>query len=290
MLLFSSLISGLAIGSMYGLLALGYHVTWAVSRTVNFALGTSMMLGAVFCYSLAVTFGWPILLAVPASLVLCVLYGLLVERVAVRPFRQRNSDAWLMATVAAGILVDNIVLFTFGKEPRGMPSALAEAPLMIFGAGVMPLQLVIPAVGIGIALAFWAASKYTGYGKAMLAVVQNARAAQLMGISVPAVIVFSYGLSALLAGVAGILIAPLYTVSSTMGFLFGVKAFAVAILGGMDNPWGVVAAGLIFGVIEAMVIALFGSSYTYILTFGLVIGLLVLRPHGLFGRAGVNKV
>ena len=228
--------------------------------------------------------------AIPAALVLCAVYGLAVERIAVRPFASRGSESWLMATVAAGILVDNIVMFAFGREPRAMPSQLATDPIRFLGTGVLPLHMLIPVVGIGLAVVFWLVSRRTLIGKAMLAVVQNTRAARLMGIDAVTITQGAYALSAVLAGVAGILIAPLYTVSSTMGFLFGIKAFAVGILGGLNNPWGVVAAGLILGVIESLVTALFGSGYTYILTFGLIIVLLFLRPHGLFGRAEVKKV
>jgi len=289
-LIASAIVSGLAVGSMYGLLALGYHVTWAVSRTVNFALGSSMMLGAVLAYSLAVTAGWPGWIALPAALALCALYGVGVERLVVRPFVRRGSESWLMATVAAGILLDNIVLFTFGKEPRALPSSLAARPVDLFGIGVFPLQLVIPAVGLGLAASLHAAMRGTRLGKAMLAVVQNPRAASLMGIDVQRMVVVAYALATVFAGIAGILVAPLYTVSSTMGFLFGIKAFAVAILGGIDNAWGVVIAGLLFGVVEALITATLGSSYTYILSFGLVIAALALMPQGLLGRAAVKKV
>src|SRR5262249_57304853 len=120
MLIASAIISGLGLGSMYGLLALGFHVTHAVSRTVNFAQGSTMMLGAVLCFTFWVTLGWPLALAIPAALLLCALWSVVVERIAVRPFVLRRSDAWLMATVALGIVVENVVLFTFGKDPRGM--------------------------------------------------------------------------------------------------------------------------------------------------------------------------
>src|SRR6185369_17059268 len=119
MLITSALISGLALGSMYGLLALGFYITYAVSSTVNFAQGSAMMLGAVFAYTFAMKLGWPLAPAALMALVLCALYGMLVEFVAVRPFARRGSNAWLMATVALGIVADNTVLFTFGKEPRG---------------------------------------------------------------------------------------------------------------------------------------------------------------------------
>ena len=153
MLVTSAIITGLGLGSMYGLIALGFHVTYVVSNTVNFSQGSAMMLGAVLGYTFAVTLGWPLPLAVAMALPLCALFGLVVERTLVRPFAERGSNAWLMATVAGGIVLDNVVLFTFGKEPRSFPSVLATKPVEIFGAGVYPLQLVIPVVGLGIAFA-----------------------------------------------------------------------------------------------------------------------------------------
>lgn len=290
MLVTSALITGLALGSMYGLLALGFYVTYAVSSTVNFAQGSSMMLGAVLAYTLAVTFGWPFIPAALVALALCALYGVIVELVAVRPFARRGSSAWLMATVALGIVADNTVLFTFGKEPRGFSLGIFQGSIEIAGIHVSWLQIAIPVVGIALAAGLHFFSRKTRYGKAMLAVVQNADAARLMGINVPLAIAAAYAASTLFAGAAGIMIAPLFNVHSDMGTLFGLKAFAVAILGGITSAWGVMIAGLIFGLTEAMITSLLGSAYTQILSFTLVIVVLALMPHGLFGRAEVKKV
>lgn len=290
MLVTSAIISGLGLGSMYGLLALGFHVTYVVSNTVNFSQGSAMMLGAVLGYTFAVTLGWPLFLAVALSLTICALFGLVVERALVRPFADRGSNAWLMATVAGGIVLDNAVLFTFGKEPRSFPSALATKPVEIFGAGVYPLQLVIPVVGLGIALALHLVFHRTRLGKALLAVVQNSDAARLMGINVRFAIAASFMISTALAGLAGLLIAPLFNVNSDMGTLFGIKAFAVAILGGITSAWGVMLAGLIYGLVESLVTAFAGSVYTQIVTFSVVILALAAMPNGFFGRAAVNKV
>jgi len=288
MLVTSALISGLALGSMYGLLALGFYVTYAVSSTVNFAQGSSMMLGAVFAYTLAVTFGWPFIPAALLALFLCALYGILVEAIAVRPFVRRGSSAWLMATVALGIVADNAVLFTFGKEPRGFPMLPGSVP--VAGINVSWLQMAIPVVGLALAAGLHVFSTKTRLGKAMLAVVQNPDAARLMGINVPRAIALAYAASTLFAGAAGIMIAPLFNVHSDMGTVFGLKAFAVAILGGITSAWGVMLAGLMFGLTEALITALLGSSYTQILSFALVIVALALMPNGLFGRAEVKKV
>ena len=290
MLITSAIISGLGLGSMYGLIALGFHVTYVVSNTVNFSQGSAVMLGAVLGYTFAVTLNWPLPLAVAMALLLCALFGLVVERVLVRPFADRGSNAWLMATVAGGIVLDNAVLFTFGKEPRSFPSVLAAKPVEIFGAGVYPLQLLIPVVGLAIALGLQLTFHHTRLGKALLAVVQNSDAARLMGINVRLAVAASFMISTALAGLAGLLIAPLFNVNSDMGTLFGIKAFAVAILGGITSAWGVVLAGLAYGLIETLVTSFFGSVYTQIVTFSLVIVALAVTPNGFFGHAAVNKV
>src|SRR5437763_4239735 len=136
---------------MYGLLALGFYITFSVSGTVNFAQGSSMMLGAVFAYAFAVKAGFPLYVSIAISLLLCAAYGVLVERVAVRPFARRGSNAWLMSTVALGIIADNTVLFTFGKEPRGFVMSWAGASTQILGVNVSALQIAIPLAGIALA-------------------------------------------------------------------------------------------------------------------------------------------
>lgn len=290
MLLISAIVSGLAVGSMYGLIALGFHVTYVVSNTVNFSQGSSMMLGAVLGYTFGVTLGWPVPLAAALAVALCALFGLVVERALVRPFAERGSNAWLMATVAGGIVLDNIVLFTFGKEPRAFPSMMGQTRVEIFGTGVYVLQLIIPVVGIAVTLALRYAFTHSRAGKALLAVVQNKDAARLMGINVRAAIALSFAISTALAGLAGLLIAPLFSVHSDMGTLFGIKAFAVAILGGITSASGVMLAGLLYGLIEATVTAFAGSTYTQIVAFTTVILALAIMPNGILGRAAIKKV
>jgi branched-chain amino acid transport system permease protein len=289
-MLTSILVSGLGLGSMYGLVALGFHVTYAVSGTVNFAQGSVVTLGAVLAYALGVTLGWPMPAAIVLALAGCALFGLVVERALVRPFVARGSDAWLLATVAGGIVLDNTVLFTFGKEPRSLPSPLAMKPVEILGTGIYPLQLVIPVVGIALAFAIRTVFRRTDLGRVLLAVAQNADAARLMGIDVRRTVACAFALSAVLAGIAGLLIAPLFSVSAELGTLFGIKAFAVAILGGIGSATGVILAGLLYGLVEAGVTATLGSTYTQLVVFSVIILALTLRPDGLLGRAAVNKV
>jgi len=277
---------------MYGLMALGFHVTHAVSGTVNFAQGSSMMLGAVLCFTFAQTFGWGMAPAIVLALLCCALYGLLVEILAVRPFASRGSNAWLMSTVALGLVLDNIVMHTFGKEPRSLPSPLAISPIDIggLGLGVYPLQILIPILGFALAWGLHTVARRTRWGTGLLAVVQNKDAARLMGIPIRRAVAAAFAVSTVFAGIAGILIAPLFNVNSDMGTLFGLKAFAVAILGGITSAWGVMIAGLIFGISEALITVTLGSGYTHILTFAMVIAVLAIKPNGLFGRAEVKKV
>jgi branched-chain amino acid transport system permease protein len=167
------------------------------------------------------------------------------------------------------------------------PGFLTTQSVTIAGLKIQLLQILIPVVGLALAFALHLFFQTTRHGKALLAVVQNTLAARLMGIDVERVATLSFALSGLLAGVAGIMVAPLFTISSTMGTLFGIKAFAVAILGGISSAWGVVIAGLIYGLAEALITALLGSIYTQIVTFGLVI-LSRADAERLFGRAEVR--
>jgi branched-chain amino acid transport system permease protein len=285
----TALVSGLGLGSIYGLIALGFTLTFAVSGTVNFAQGSSVMLGAVFFYAMAIGADWPAFVAAPAALLLCGIWGLVVERIAVRPFVMRGTNSWLMATVALGIVLDNVVMVLFGKEPRALPSPLADEPWVVGRVGIFPLQILIPVIGLGLAGLVHLGMHRTTLGLKLRAAVDHPDAAQLMSINVPLLIAVTYAAAAILAGVGGILIAPLYNVAYDMGILFGIKAFAVAILGGLTNPWGVVVAGLVYGLVEACATTWLGSSSTQIVTFTAVIAALALAPSGLFGgRAKVR--
>lgn len=289
-LLIAALVTGVGLGSMYGLIALGFQITYSVSQTVNFAQGSVVMLGAVLGFTFVQNFGLPVVIGYPLAILGCGLFGVMVERFLVRPFVARGSEAWLMATVAGGIFLDNAVMFTFGNEPRTLVSPLMDWTIPFAGTGIYPQQLLIPVAAIAVALGLHLLFRKTFKGRALLAVVQNGRAAKLMGINTQLMITGAFAISAMLAGLAGLLIAPLFSVHSDMGTLFGLKAFAVAILGGMTSASGVMFAGFLFGITEALVTAYLGSSWTFILVFALVILALSLKPDGLFGRAALKKV
>ncbi len=284
------LFSGLALGSMYSLVALGYNITYATSRTVNFSQGQSVMAGAVLAYVFHVELGWPFVAAVAATLAGLALLGALVERIAIRPFLRASSIAWLLSTIAVGIIAENIAMLAFGKDARAFPSSLAVQPWTVFGAGVYPLELVVPVAGLLIMAFVEIGFRRTLAGKSLRAVAFNHDAAALMGIDVNRTITTAYVLSTVLAGTAGILLAPLLNVSATMGTTIGLKAFAVAIIGGIESARGIIVAGVLYGVFEAVVAGYLGTGIREILGFGLVILVLLVRPWGLFGVPALRRV
>ena len=283
-------LSGIAVGSLYGLVALGFQLTYAVSKTMNFSQGASVMVGAVLCYSLNITLGVPAGLAVPITLVGAFGLGLLIERFVVRPFSDGGSNSWLLTTIALGIILENLAMLIFGKETRGYPSTWAETPVQLMGFGVFPVELLIPVVGLAVAIALRILFTKTLLGKALQAVSESHDTARLMGIPVERMISVTFGLSTALAALAGMLIAPVSNVSATMGTLLGLKAFATAIIGGLGNPWGVMLAGILYGLVESAAAGLLGGSYREIIGFAVVILMLAIRPYGLFGHAQVKKV
>ena len=282
--------SGLALGSMYALVALGYNITYATSRTVNFAQGQSVMVGAVVAYALYVGAGWPFVPSVLATLLALAALGVLVERVAVRPFLTSASIAWLLATIALGVIAENVAMLTFGKDARAFPSSLAQRAVTVLGAGVYPHELLVPVVGVALMVLVELAFRRTLAGRALRAVAFDHDAARLMGIDVTRTISAAYALSSVLAGVAGILLAPLLNVSATMGTTLGLKGFAVAIIGGIESARGIVVAGVLYGIVEAIVAGYLGTGVREILGFALVVLVLLARPWGLFGVAAPRRV
>jgi len=287
--MFQLVLSCLSLGCVYGLVALGYNITFATSRTLNFAQGSAMMLGAVVALILIVDFGWPTLLAMTAAVAVLGVFGLVLERVAVRPFVSRGSMAWVMSTLAVGIIIENITLLVFGKSPRGLPNVLAQEPVTIAGAGIYPLELVIPVVVLLVAGGARLFFGSTMLGRALRATAFDREASLAVGINVNRMVGLSYALSSMLAAVAGVLIGPLIGVSSNMGFLIGLKAFAVAIVGGLEHPIGILLASLAYAVAENLVGGYLGSSAKEIFGFGLVILVLCARPTGLFGGKTLRR-
>ena len=283
-------VSGLALGSMYGLVALGYHITWVTSRTMNFSQGHAVMLGAVVAYAGFVALGWPFPIALVVTLLALGGFGVVVERVAVRPFFRTASAGWLLATIACGIIAENAAMLVFGKDARAFPTALTRRPILVGGAGFYPLELLVPVVGLAVMALVEVLYHRTPYGKQLKAVAWDAEAAGLMGIDVGRAVMTAYALSSVLAAVAGVLLAPLLNVAPTMGTIIGLKAFAVAIIGGLGSAPGIVAAGLGYGLVESFVAGYVSTGAREIVGFALVIAVLIARPWGLGGARPARRM
>jgi branched-chain amino acid transport system permease protein len=292
--------SGLVYGSIYALIAQGYYVTFSTTQTLNFAQGDFLMIGGMLAFTifgaLALS-GVPLVLSLIAALavipLILALMGVLVERVAVRPLRQAFSLGWILSTVGVAVILRNAAEVIWGREPKPVPSVFGEAPLRIdlglFQFGILPQEALILVASLAIIGAVLLFLKRSLLGKAMAAVALNPGAAGLMGINVRAMVVLAYVISSVLAGVAGLLVVPVLHAYSLMGVLPGLKAFAVAIIGGLGNPFGILIAGLLLGIVE-FIVAIFNASLRDAVTFFLLIVILAWRPLGLFEKPTGEKV
>ncbi|TME35306.1 MAG: branched-chain amino acid ABC transporter permease [Chloroflexi bacterium] len=292
--------SGLVYGSIYALIAQGYYVTFSTTQTLNFAQGDFLMVGGMLAFT---TFGVLLLVGAPLALALIValaviplilaLMGTLVERVAVRPLRRAFSLGWILSTVGVAVVLRNTVEVVWGREPKPVPSVFGENAVRVdaglFQFGVLPQEVFILVASLATMAVVLVFLKRSLLGKAMAAVALNSSAAGLMGINVRAMVVLAYIISSVLAGVAGLLVVPVLHAYSFMGVLPGLKAFAVAIIGGLGNPFGILIAGLLLGVVE-FIVAIFNASLRDAVTFFLLIVILAWRPLGLFEKPSMEKV
>ncbi|UPK40770.1 branched-chain amino acid ABC transporter permease (plasmid) [Bradyrhizobium sp. 186] len=284
------ILSGLAIGGIYALVALGFHIMWSAAKAVNFAHGDTLMLGAVLAV-LGVDAGMPLPVACLLGIIAGGVFGVLLERFAIRPFAATaTSIGWMLTTIAVGVMIEALATLQFGGFSRPLPSPGVQSAVHIFGAGVYPQELAIPVVAILVMIGLKRMQQHTLIGRAMRAVAHDKRAAALMGINVNRVVAFSYGLASLFGAAAGVLVAPVIQVSASMGALLGLKGFAVAIIGGITSAPGVVIVGLGFGIMEKFVEGYISTASREIVGFGVMILALLVFPQGLFGHREVVKV
>ncbi len=295
---FQILVSGISVGMIYGVIAFGYQLTFATSKTLNFGQGEALTLGALVGFS-AVTFlitmGFgPLaayILALPFVFGFGLMQGAVVETLGVRQAMKTKSEAgWIMATIALGIIFKNMAENIWGKDPLKFPSPLSENPLTIGGVNIRPMEIAIVLGALAMMLAVETFNRRSIYGKAVVATSNDRDAAGLMGINTPLVITFSYALSSLSAALAGVLIAPITLTGANMGAALGLKAFAVAIIGGLSSGMGVVVGGLILGITESMTGYYFDTGYKDVPGLILLLLVLSLKPAGLFGKTAIKKV
>jgi branched-chain amino acid transport system permease protein len=283
-------ISGVSIGMIYAVIAFGYQLTFATSKTLNFGQGESLALGALVGLSLAAWLGYWAML--PFVLMFGLAQGALVEHLGVRPaLRTKSEFGWIMATIALGIIGKNVAEIVWGTDDLKFPSPLPETPI-VFGDGlrVMPMELLVLGGALLIMLAVELFTRKSLWGKAVTATSDDREAASLMGIHSGHVITFSYGLSSAVAAFAGVLVAPLTLTGASMGAVLALKAFAVAIIGGLNSGLGVIVGGLLLGAIEQFTAFYVSTGYKDVPGLVLLLLVLAIKPTGLFGKATIKKV
>ena len=282
--------SGIALGMIYAVIAFGYQLTFATSDTLNFGQGDALMLGAMVGLTL-VNLGLNYWLMIPLVIVFGMLQGGLVERIGVRPAIKIKSEfGWIMSTIALGIIFKNVAENIWGRDQMPFPSPLPEAPLHVLGANVLPRELLVVVGALAMMLAVELFNRRSIYGKAVVATFNDRDAAKLMGINTGLVITFSYALSSMTAAVAGVLVAPITLAGAQMGGTLGLKAFAVAIIGGLTSGMGIIVGGIILGVVEKLSGFYISTGYQDVPGLVLLLIVLAFKPAGLFGKTAIKKV
>ena len=291
--------SGISVGMIYAVIAFGYQLTFATSKTLNFGQGEALMLGAMVGLTLVNFFMGTMglgafaafLAAMPLVLVFGLFQGAVVERLGVRQaIKTKSESGWIMATIALGIIFSNMSENIWGRDDLKFPSPLSENALVFNGVRILPMEVAIVVGALAIMLAVEIFNRISIFGKAVVATSNDRDAAGLMGINTSHVITFSYALSSMSAAFAGVLVAPVTLTGATMGAVLGLKAFSVAIIGGLSSGIGVIVGGLILGITETLTGFYISTGYKDVPGLLLLLLVLSIKPSGLFGKATIKKV
>lgn len=283
-------ISGLAMGAVYALVALGYTLIWNAVSVVNFAQGDLVMLGAFIAVgTLAAQLGMPLGIGLVGSLAAMAVFGMLMAWVIYHPLRNRPQLAAIVATLGLSMALQNVAVLIWGPQPLNFTGPFGTDSVELFGVRVYAQYLLILAVLAAMMVLQHAMFRHTSIGRAMRATAQDPEAARLMGIKTSRIIALIFAYAAVLAGLAGWLVAPLFYVSSDMGVNLSLRAFAATILGGFGSIPGALTGGLILGVMEAAGSFYISSEYIDVIAFGVLAAMLVLRPQGIFGELELER-
>ncbi len=291
-MLTQQILNGLALGMGYALIAVGYSLVFGILRLVNFSHGAIYAFGAEMAMIfIGMHFG--ILPGILAAMVLTGILGICIDKVALEPLRMKKSKpiASLITTIGISNIITNLLVVFLGSERRSFPSIFSQDTIDVGAVVITHTQIMMCIISLLLMLALMFIVYKTKIGLAMRASEQNAKAAGMMGINVNFVISFTFFLAGISATIAGALVGGYYQiVYPSMGFMAGLKAFAAAVLGGIGSLPGALLGGLIVGVSESMAAAFLGSTYRDSVAFIILIIVLIVRPHGLFGRKGITKV
>ena len=283
------LFSGITIGATYALAALGFSIIYNASGVINFAQGEFIMLGGMAAALLAAQ-GVPLPLAIAVAVVGAAIGGMLVEKLAIEPAKNAEVVTLIIITIGASLFIRGLVQVTVGKGTLALPPFSGDKPLEVLGATLLPQSLWVLGVTLVIvAVLAWFFTR-TLHGKAMLATSHNKLAAQLVGINTKVILLVSFGLSAALGALGGILVAPITNTSYDIGIMLGLKGFVAATLGGLGSGAGAIVGGLLLGLVEAMTAGYISSSYKDAVPFVLILVVLFFMPRGLFGAKLTERV
>lgn len=283
------LLSGLTIGAIYALVALGFAIIYNASHVINFAQGEFVMIGGMAAVSLG-NAGLPLLLAIPVAVLAAVAVGLALEKFAVEPARGASVVTLIIITIGASILLRGLATLVWDKKLHVLQPFSGDKPIELAGATILPQSLWVLGVTLAIVLLLsWFFSR-TLTGKAMLATSHNPLAAQLCGVNTRTVLLLAFGLSAALGAIAGILIAPITLTSWDVGVMLGLKGFAAAILGGLGSGAGAVLGGIVLGIVESLGAGYVSSAYKDAIAFVIILVVLFFMPSGLLGKKSAERV
>lgn len=275
--------AGLAIGMIYALVALGFVMIFNSVNVVNFAQGEFAMFPAFLLSYLLTTSGLPMWLAIVGTLVSAALFGLVFNRLVYHPLRHRSFVPVIIATIGVSVFLKNIALVLFGADPRKV-EPLVHGVVDIFGTRINGQYLLIIAVTAVLLVVQYLVFDRTMLGKRLQATAQNREMASLLGIKTHLMIAGTFAYSAVLGAIAGILVAPLFGVTTEVGSLIALKAFAATVIGGFGSVPGAVAGAVFLGLVEIFGAAYISADYKDAFAFVILIAVLILRPQGFFGE------
>jgi branched-chain amino acid transport system permease protein len=285
-------LNGLALGMAYALVAVGYSLVFGILRLVNFSHGSVYAFSAHMVIFL-IGFRFGIVPAIIIGVILTGLLGIVIDKMALSPLRKKKSPgiSSLITTIGISYIIQNMLMMVFGSEKKPFPSLFKNDVISMAGVKMNTMQFMMFMVSILLLVVLSILVKYTKIGLAMRSVEQSQVVSSLMGINTNFVIAFTFFLGGASAAIASVLISGYYQiVYPTMGFMIGLKAFAAAVLGGIGLFHGSIAGGLVIGVAEALAATIFGSAYRDSVAFIILILVLFVRPAGLFGKKGIEKV
>jgi branched-chain amino acid transport system permease protein len=283
------LASGVTVGAIYAMVALGFTLIYNSSHVVNFAQGEFVMLGGMITASLWIA-GVPLMFAAIAAVTIAAATGVFLYEFALRPATNASVISLIIITIGASILLRGIAQVVFGTEVLSLPGMFGDKPIVIEGVAILPQSLVVVASALVVVAGFWLFMERTLVGKAVYATATNPAAAQLMGISTRAMIRFTFVISAAIGALAGIMITPISLMSHDAGTMLALKGFAASMLGGMGSPIGAVVGGLILGLLESLSAGFISSKYKDATAFILIVLVLFVFPSGLLGRASHERI